>query len=62
MAPFSVLISDFAKNPNLCSAFFKAGTRIHPRERKMQRNGHRCHVATIWAEKTAKTLSFSFLI
>jgi len=32
-------------------AFFKDrkkdGTRIHPRERKMQPNGHKCHAATI---------------
>jgi len=64
IVPISVLVQ-FLVLPKILicpTAFLKDGTEIHPRERKMQQHGHKCHVATISAEKTTETRSFFFLI
>jgi len=35
-----VLISNFARKANLSNGIFKDETRINPRARKLQQNGH----------------------
>jgi len=47
----SNLISGFAKNANLSNGIFKDETRMHPRARKKQQNGDKCHAAILLLEQ-----------